>query len=47
VSDQYTAATSEFNGTIRWVQIDLGDDAGSHDHLITPDERFRVTMARQ
>jgi arylsulfatase len=27
------------------VQIDLGDD--SHDHLITPEDRLKVAMARQ
>jgi arylsulfatase len=29
------------------VQLDLGDDAEDADHLITPEERLRVTMARQ
>jgi arylsulfatase len=29
------------------VQLDLGDDAQDADHLITPEERLRVTMARQ
>jgi hypothetical protein len=32
---------------VRWVQIDLGDDASNADHLISPEERFRVAMARQ
>jgi hypothetical protein len=27
-----------------WGQIDLGDD---DDHLIDPEERFKVVMARQ
>ncbi len=45
VSDEYTAETSRFNGVINWVQLDQGaDDA---DHLITPEERLRVAMARQ
>ena len=31
-----------------WVQIDLDDDAAEDtDHLITPEERLRVAMARQ
>ena len=45
VSPDYTTHTSTFTGTIAWVQIDLGDDAG--DHPIDPDERFRIAMARQ
>jgi hypothetical protein len=47
VSDDYGPRDSEFTGTVRWVQIDLGDDAGDVDHLITADERLRVAMARQ
>ena len=45
VSSDYTPATSRFNGTIAWVQLDVGP--ADHDHLITPEERFRVAMARQ
>jgi arylsulfatase A-like enzyme len=47
VSDDYDAASSVFTGTVNWVQIDLGDDAEDADHLITPEERLRVAMARQ
>jgi arylsulfatase len=47
VSPDYTAHTSTFNGTVNWVQIDLGDDAKDADHYIDPDERFRIAMARQ
>ena len=47
VSPDYTAHTSKFNGTVNWVQIDLGDDAKDADHYIDPDERFRIAMARQ
>jgi arylsulfatase len=47
VSDDYSGESSVFNGTVNWVQIDLGEDAEDADHLITPDERFRVAMARQ
>jgi arylsulfatase len=36
---------SKFSGTVNWVQIDLEKD--DHDHLISPDERFRIAMARQ
>jgi arylsulfatase len=47
VSDDYTGETSIFTGTVNWVQIDLGEDAEDADHLITPEERLRVAMARQ
>jgi arylsulfatase A-like enzyme len=45
VSPDYTTQDSKFNGKIDWVQIDLGKDV--HDHLISPEERLRVAMARQ
>jgi arylsulfatase len=45
VSADYTSAESRFTGTVNWVQIDLeGED---EDHLISPEERLRVAMARQ
>ena len=47
VSPDYDARSSHFTGTIEWVQIDLGEDAEDSDHLITPEERLRVAMARQ
>jgi arylsulfatase A-like enzyme len=47
VSDDYAGETSGFTGTVNWVQIDLGEDAEDVDHLITPEERLRVAMARQ
>jgi arylsulfatase len=45
VSDDYTAERSRFNGEIDWVQIDVGGEDA--DHLISPEERLRVAMARQ
>jgi len=45
VSDDYAPEESAFTGRVNWVQLDLGTD--SHDHLITPEERFRVAMVRQ
>ena len=45
VSPDYGPHDNEFSGEVNWVQIDLGKD--DHDHLITPEERFRVAMARQ
>jgi arylsulfatase len=47
VSDDYDGESSRFTGTIKWVQIDLGADAEDADHLISPEERFTVAMARQ
>jgi arylsulfatase A-like enzyme len=47
VSDDYSGESSVFTGTVKWVQIDLGEDAEDADHLITTDERLRVAMARQ
>ena len=38
---------NKFNGRIRWVQIDIDEAAEDLDHLITPEERMRVAMARQ
>jgi len=47
VSDDYSGRQSVFTGTVNWVQIDLGEDADDADHLISPEERLRVAMARQ
>jgi arylsulfatase len=45
VSSDYTSQSSRFTGKIHWVQIDTGED--DHDHLIDPEERLRIAMARQ
>jgi arylsulfatase len=47
VSDDLGPRESVFTGRVRWVQIDLGDDATDADHLITPEERLSIAMARQ
>jgi arylsulfatase len=47
VTDDLPVDELEFNGRVRWIEIDLGDDAEDADHLITPEERLRVAMARQ
>ena len=47
VSDDYTPKDSVFNGKVRWVEIDLSDDAKDANHLISAEERLRVAMARQ
>ena len=47
VSDQYTPEGSRFTGTVEWVQIDIADAAEDLDHLISPEERLKIAMARQ
>jgi arylsulfatase A-like enzyme len=47
VSDDVPPDKTEFTGRVKWVEIDLGDDAADPDHLITAEERLRVAMARQ
>ncbi|HEU0246019.1 MAG TPA: arylsulfatase [Gaiellaceae bacterium] len=47
VSDDYTPEESVFTGTVKWVQIDIADVAEDLDHLITPEERLAIAMARQ
>jgi arylsulfatase len=47
VSDDYGPKESRFTGRIRWVQIDLDAAAEDLDHLISPEERLRIAMARQ
>jgi arylsulfatase len=45
VSDDYAPDTSRFTGTVNWVQLDQGAD--DHSHLINPEDRLSVAMARQ
>ena len=47
VTDDIREGETEFNGRIRWVELSIGDDAEDADHLISPDERYRLAMARQ
>jgi arylsulfatase len=47
VSDDYGPKDSAFTGRVRWVEIDLGEDAQDADHLISAEERLRIAMARQ
>ena len=46
VSDDPGAAKA-FTGRVRWVQIDIDEAAEDLDHLISPEERLQVAMARQ
>ena len=45
VSPEYGPHNNKFSGEVHWVQIDLGKD--THDHLISPEDRLRVAVARQ
>jgi arylsulfatase len=47
VSADYTPEGSRFTGTVNWVQIDTDEAAEDFDHLISPEERLRIAMARQ
>jgi arylsulfatase len=47
VSDDQAPGETGFSGRVRWVQIDLGEAVEDLDHLISPDERLRIAMARQ
>jgi arylsulfatase len=47
VSPDYSSKDSEFSGTVNWVQMDIDENAEDLDHLITPEERYHVAMARQ
>jgi arylsulfatase A-like enzyme len=47
VSDDLAPRESEFTGRVRWVELDIGDDAEDADHLISPEELMRVAMSRQ
>jgi arylsulfatase A-like enzyme len=46
VSDDH-GYNNAFTGRVRSVQIDVDEAAEDVDHLITPDERLRMAMARQ
>jgi arylsulfatase A-like enzyme len=47
VSDDHGPNETAFNGRISWVQVDIDEAAEDLDHLISPDERYRIAMARQ
>jgi arylsulfatase A-like enzyme len=47
VSDDHGPKETEFTGRIDWVQLDIDEAAEDLDHLITPEERLGIAMARQ
>ncbi len=47
VTDDLEEGKAGFTGRVKWVQLDIDEDAEDADHLISPDERYRIAMARQ
>jgi arylsulfatase A-like enzyme len=47
VTEDYGHHDNAFNGRIHWVRIDVDAAAKDVDHMIAPEERFRLIMARQ
>ena len=45
VSPDYGPHGNGFSGKVNWVQLDL--EADDHNHLISPEEKLQVAMARQ
>ena len=45
IGDNGASAEGQLNGTVRWVQIEIGDE--NADHLVHPEDRLRIIMARQ
>ena len=37
----------DFNGTVNWVELDVGDDAKSDAHFLEPEQRLHIAMALQ
>jgi arylsulfatase len=46
VADDYPEP-NDFTGEINWVEIDVAEAAEDVDHMLDPEERLRVAMARQ
>lgn len=45
--DYSSNGSNEFSGQVNWVEIDTGIAADDHNHLITPEQRLQVAMAKQ
>jgi arylsulfatase A-like enzyme len=45
VTDDYPIGGNAFTGTIKWLELEGGED--SHDHLIDPEDFINVAMAKQ
>jgi arylsulfatase A-like enzyme len=44
-SPDYGPTGNRFTGEIEWVQLDIGED--DHDHLVSPEDRLIIAMAKQ
>jgi len=45
-SPDYGPSGNKFSGEIAWVQLDISTE-DSHDHLIKPEDRLNIALARQ
>ena len=45
MTDDYPIGDNTFTGTIKWLELEGGED--SHDHLIDPEDFINVAMAKQ
>jgi hypothetical protein len=46
-SQDYGSRGNAFNGTVKGVQLEIGEAAESSDHLVSPEEAVRIAMAPQ
>jgi arylsulfatase len=46
-ADYPQSGPNQFSGDVNWVEFDAGIAADDHNHLITPEERLQVAMAKQ
>jgi arylsulfatase len=46
-SDYAKNSGTHFSGQVTWVEFDAGTAADDQNHLISPEERLRVAMAKQ
>lgn len=47
VSPDYGSRGNTFSGRVKGVQLAIGEDAASADHLVSPEEAVRIALARQ
>ena len=47
VSPDYGSRGNAFSGTVKGVQLAIGDAADSSDHLVSSEDAIRIAMARQ
>ena len=47
VSQDYGSRGNAFNGTVKGVQLAIGDAAESSEHLVSPEDAIRIAMALQ